>query len=129
MSRIFHGYVEIMSNGQWELVFTTDAFFAGGNNGPMARLFGSPGESLVGERGIPTDASPSIREYYEHFADDEYMRDEIVHPSWLLHSEWVASADEVMGFHKGWRTLYLMMQALAEFFGPEHVRFIAWQMI
>ena len=137
MSRIFHGYVEILSNGQWDLVFTTDAFFAGGNDGPMRRLFQPPGAglfglpevSLVGERGIPADASADIREYYEHFANDEYARDEIVHPSWLLHSEWVAIADEVMGFHKGWRTLYLMMQALAEFFGSEHVRFIAWQMI
>jgi hypothetical protein len=128
MSRIFRGYVEVLQRGQWSLVFSTDTFFAGGNDRPMWRLFG-PGASVVGERGIPPDASPDIRDYYEHFASDESMRDEIVHPSWLLHSEWVAIADEVMQFHQGWRTLYLMMAALAECFGPEHVRFIAWQMI
>jgi hypothetical protein len=128
MSRIFYGYVEVLLRGQWEEVFSTDAFIAGGNNDAMWRLFG-PGESVVGERGIPADASPAIREYYGHFANDEYLRDEIVYPSWLLHSEWAALADEVMGFHKGWRTLYLMMAALAECFGAEHVRFIAWQMI
>ena len=128
MSRIFHGYVEIMQREQWDEVFSTDTFLAGGNNGPMWRLFG-PGESVVGERGIPTDASPSIRQHYEHFANDAYLRDEIVHPSWLLHSEWIAIADEVLEFHKGWRTLYLMMEALAEFFGAEYVRFIAWQMV
>jgi hypothetical protein len=129
VSRTFHGYVEVMHGERWELVFTTDTFFAGGNNGPMARLFGSWGEAVVGERGIPADASPSVREYYEHFASDEYMRDDIVHPSWILQSEWASIADEVQAFHKGWRTLYLMMEALAAFFGADHVRFIAWQLI
>jgi hypothetical protein len=129
MSRMFYGYVEVLQGGQWEEVFSTDTFIAGGNDGPMARLFGVPGDSVIGERGIPTDASPAIRDYYAHFANDEYMRGDIIHPSWLLHSEWVALAEEVMAFHNGWRTLYRMMEALADFFGAERVRFIAWQMV
>jgi hypothetical protein len=38
-------------------------------------------------------------------------------------------ADEVMGYHHGWRTLYCMMNALARFFGAERVRFSAWKLI
>jgi hypothetical protein len=136
-----HGWVELQNlfyGSQWEGAIKVDSLSIGRINELFIHVFGiRPSGArvenelgpLAAARGIPSDASPEVRECYP---DDCFVGYPWIGQTWVLWSELEQTPWGQGTYPSGeslptnWRTLFDLMALLAKEFGANHVRLVAW---